>query len=347
MPFINDVLEQNKREISNQNGFSRFNFNHQAMMHHLREHIIAQDDALCEIEKFLKVIKANISNPQKPLGVFLLIGPTGVGKTQTIRLIAECIYGSMDQFCRIDMNTLSQEHYSASLTGAPPGYVGSKEGNTLFDIPLIEGSYSKPGIVLFDEIEKANPQVIRSLLNVIDSGKMTLASGNKTIDFKNSIIFMTSNLGSKKLIRFQNSFSYKLYKAFGIVTEKKENKILQSSLKEFFDPEFLNRLDAVLYYKKIQADCIRKIILLELKNLNQRLEEKNLEISLSENALKALENLYDSRYSARDVGRKFRTHIEPLIADWILSTQEHQASIKINFKNKDFFIDAKNSSHHT
>ena len=187
MPFINDIMEQNRKSFGD---LSRFTFDCEGIMNCLYDQIIGQKEALLMIEKILKVIKVNIANPQKPLGVFLLTGPTGVGKTQTVRLITECIYGSQDQFCRIDMNTLSQEHYSASLTGAPPGYVGSKEGNTLFDATLIEGSYSKPGIVLFDEIEKANPQVIRSILNVIDNGKMTLTSGNKSIDFKNAVLYI-------------------------------------------------------------------------------------------------------------------------------------------------------------
>lgn len=334
MPFINDMIAQSKREKSFSD-LSRFTFDYQGIMKCLHEQIIGQEESLLMIGKILKVIKVNIANPQKPLGVFLLAGPTGVGKTQTVRLITQCIYGSQDQFCRIDMNTLSQEHYSASLTGAPPGYVGSKEGNTLFDVSLIEGSYSKPGIVLFDEIEKANPQVIRAILNVIDNGKMILTSGNKTIDFKNTIIFMTSNLGAKKLFRFQNGFFYKF---FVINKLKKEKQIVRSALEDFFDPEFLNRIDAILYYKKIRSDFVEKIILLELTKLNNRLEEKNIQISLSKNAIEVLKKSYDSKYGARDICRKFRTCIEPLVAD-VLLTQNNQKNIEITAYASGFCIE--------
>src|SRR5690606_32324507 len=124
----------------------------------------------------------------------LLLGPTGVGKTEVVRLIAEAIHGQPDAFCRIDMNTLAQEHYAAALTGAPPGYVGSKEGTTLFDAEAIAGTFSRPGIVLFDELEKASTEVLRSLLNVLDSGRLTLSGGGRTLDFRNCLIFMTSNV---------------------------------------------------------------------------------------------------------------------------------------------------------
>ncbi|PAF43228.1 AAA family ATPase [Helicobacter sp. 11S02596-1] len=347
MPFINDMLEQNQRnqrEVPSKKGISRFSFDHLEIIRHLRSQIIAQDDTFLEIEKILKVIQAGITNPQKPLGVFLLIGPTGVGKTQTIRLIAQCIHHSLDGFCRIDMNTLSQEHYSASLTGAPPGYVGSKEGHTLFEIPLIEGSYSKPGIVLFDEIEKANPQVIRSILNIIDNGKMTLTSGNRSIDFKNSLIFMTSNLGSKKLAIFQNSFLYKLWNFFGFKHSKKENKILKSSLEAFFDPEFLNRIDTILYYKKIPTNAIKQIIQLELDQLNELLQNKELKISLSENAIEMLQKSYDPRYGARDIARKFTTHIKPLVAEWIFCNPSGSGRIGIDFKNNRFILEIGENS---
>jgi ATP-dependent Clp protease ATP-binding subunit ClpA len=126
------------------------------------------------------------------------MGPTGVGKTETVRILAEAILGSADQLCRIDMNTLSQAHYSSAITGAPPGYVGSKENHSLLQAEKIEGSYSRPGIVLFDEIEKASQEVLRSLLNIMDSGVLHLPSGTKEISFRNTMVFMTSNVGAKE-----------------------------------------------------------------------------------------------------------------------------------------------------
>ena len=153
-------------------GQPRFHFEPNKVMELLRSQIIGQDHALNEIEKMLHVVKADFSSPERPLAVTLMLGPTGVGKTETVRLIAQAIYGQPDAFCRIDMNTLAQEHYAAALTGAPPGYVGSKEGHSLFDETAINGSHTRPGIMLFDELEKASPEVIRGLMNVLDTVKI-------------------------------------------------------------------------------------------------------------------------------------------------------------------------------
>ena len=151
-------------------GKPRFHFEPSKVMQLLRERIIGQDAALNEIEKMLHVVKADFSSPDRPLSVTLMLGPTGVGKTETVRLIADAIYGRPDAFCRIDMNTLAQEHYAAALTGAPPGYVGSKEGHSLFDETAIADSHTRPGIMLFDELEKASNEVIRGLMCWILAG---------------------------------------------------------------------------------------------------------------------------------------------------------------------------------
>lgn len=332
MPFINDLLNENSQINTSKPipSITRFNFDDKLISQKLHSEIIGQDKALAKISNVLKVVKTGISNPDKPLAVILLVGPTGVGKTQTIRVISQAIYGSMDNFCRIDMNTLAQEHYSASLTGAPPGYVGSKEGNTLFDIPLIEGSYSKPGIVLFDEVEKASKEVLRSLLNVMDNGNMTLTSGVKSINFKNSIIFMTSNLGARELSNFQQSFIYSFYNKFSLDVSSKENKILQKALKNCFDPEFINRIDAILYYEEIKTSYIKQIIQLEINKLNQRLETYKLKVVLSSNAFQNMAEKYDKKYGARDIGRKFRMYIEPIVADFILNGRNEKSEILID-----------------
>ena len=160
MPFINERLEANRETIEKNRAASgpvrasRFRFEPEAVMARLRENIVGQDEALAAMESMLVRVKADIGEENRPLAVHLFLGPTGVGKTETVRLIAEAIHGNRDGLCRIDMNTLAQEHYAAALTGAPPGYVGSKEGHSLFDLDKVQGSFSKPGIVLFDEIEK-------------------------------------------------------------------------------------------------------------------------------------------------------------------------------------------------
>src|SRR5690554_5015323 len=169
MTFASDRISANQETLAKQRyemqskeriaRTSRFSFDPEKVMQHVRGHIIGQRAALDEIENMLLTVKADFNAPTRPLAVTLMLGPTGVGKTETIRLITEAIHGKPDAFCRIDMNTLAQEHYAAALTGAPPGYVGSKEGHSLFDETAIAGSHTRPGIVLFDELEKASTEV--------------------------------------------------------------------------------------------------------------------------------------------------------------------------------------------
>lgn len=331
MPFLNDLIEQNKQSIAQQKyvqdgakqriSQSRFLFEPARVMALLHERIVGQDAALQQIEKMLQVVKADFSNPERPLAVTLMLGPTGVGKTETVRLIAEAIYGRPDAFCRIDMNTLAQEHYAAALTGAPPGYVGSKEGTTLFDIEAIQGSFSKPGIVLFDELEKASTEVIRSLLNVLDSGRMTLSSGAKTIDFRNSLIFMTSNVGAKALQDYWKqplrSIRYLLQNH-----DQREYELIDAALHQQFDPEFLNRIDRTLCYRRVNKDFMPALINIELKKLNSRLAKQGRTVALDHKAIRHLGKDHDARFGARDLARKFRTQLEPALANFILQNPD-------------------------
>lgn len=336
MPFLNDLIEHNKQSIAQQKyqqdgikqriSQSRFLFEPAKVMALLQERIVGQDAALQQIDNMLQVLKADFSNPERPLSVTLMLGPTGVGKTETVRLIAEAIYGRPDAFCRIDMNTLAQEHYAAALTGAPPGYVGSKEGTTLFDIDAIQGSFSKPGIVLFDELEKASTEVIRSLLNVLDSGKMTLSSGAKTIDFRNSLIFMTSNVGAKTL---QQHWKQPLRSIRHVLKSRTqhEHELIDTALHQQFDPEFLNRIDRTLCYHRVGKDFMPALINIELKKLNSRLAKQGRTVSLDHKAMRHLAKGHDARFGARDLARKFRTQLEPALASFIL---QHPDSMALN-----------------
>ena len=221
-------------------GKPRFHFEPSEVMQKLRERIIGQDAALNEIEKMLHVVKADFSNPERPLAVTLMLGPTGVGKTETVRLISEAIYGRADAFCRIDMNTLAQEHYAAALTGAPPGYVGSKEGHSLFDETAIAGSHTRPGIMLFDELEKASNEVLRGLMNVLDTGKLTLTAGTKTIDFRNCMIFMTSNVGAQAAQQYLDKLNFLPKKMQDVCLKRVPTQtIIEKVMQRKFDPEFL------------------------------------------------------------------------------------------------------------
>lgn len=356
MTFINDKLQENQKlmndkvasESRNNRDFARFKFDPSEIMKLLRQRIIGQNAALNSIEDMLKVIKADFNNPTRPLSVTFMVGPTGVGKTETVRIISECIYGRSNAFCHIDMNTLAQEHYAASITGAPPGYVGSKEGHTLFDIDAINGSFSQPGIVLFDEIEKADKTVIRSLMNILETGKLKLTSGTKELDFRNSMIFMTSNIGATKS---QNRLIYleklpNLFSKLAIKFKQDENSIIERAMMQYFDPEFLNRIDRILYYKRIEFNITPQLVIIELNKLNQRMKKQNRSVSLSDSALNALSKGYDLKYGARGIERNLRVKLEPIIADFLL-TNSNTKEIEIDFNdntNSFFASERKNNN---
>lgn len=325
---------------------SRFKFEPNDIMALLRERIVGQDNALLEIENMLNVVKADFNNPDRPLGVTLMLGPTGVGKTETVRIISEAIYGRPDAFCRIDMNTLAQEHYAAALTGAPPGYVGSKEGNTLFDVEAIQGSFTKPGIVLFDEIEKASNEVIRGLLNVLETGTLKLTAGTKSIDFKNCMIFMTSNVGAKdsqarlrqllKLPKPVQKLAHKL--------KLDDVEITQRALHKKFDPEFLNRIDRILHYNRVEEDLVPRLIHIELEKLNERLAKQGRHVTLSDDAIALLSTGHDVRFGARGLGRKFRTQIEPALASFLMQNPLAQ-QLLMSSSNKSLLVTCTDQVH--
>lgn len=311
---------------------SRFSFEPEIVLEHLRHHIIGQNAALDEIENMLTTVKADFNTVHRPLSVTMMLGPTGVGKTETVRLIAEAIHGKADAFCRIDMNTLAQEHYAAALTGAPPGYVGSKEGNTLFDEALIQGSFSKPGIVLFDEIEKASTEVIRGLLNVLETGTLKLTAGTKVLDFKNCMIFMTSNVGAKDAQNRLKRIS-KLPKPLqNLVKQLKldDSEITAKALDKKFDPEFLNRIERILHYQAVESDFAHTLVQLEIDKLNLRLKKQSRSIQLTDTAIQFLSSGHDVRFGARGLNRRFKVLIEPSLAKSFLKNK-HASQFIIDY----------------
>lgn len=326
MPFINDKLAANQEQLDREkykkkvSRTSRFHFEPKHVMELLRARIVGQEPVLASMEDMLYHVKADFGVDKRPLTVNFLLGPTGVGKTETVRMLAEGILGSADKLCRIDMNTLAQEHYAAALTGAPPGYVGSKEGHTLFDAQAIAGSFSVPGIVLFDEIEKASTEVIRALLNVLDTGRLVLSAGTKEIDFSNAMIFMTSNVGATELRAYRESrrsawFSF-------TQAPKHESDILKRALQKHFDPEFLNRIDRMLSFEYLSKQWLDKILNVELDKLNTRLSRRNARLSLSKTARDKLYGYYDEEYGARNLSQQLRVKLEPLLARAMLDDLE-------------------------
>lgn len=322
MPFANDLIEHNRERLAKQGMSaslqSRFLFEPEQVMALLRSRIVGQDAVLAQVECLLKVLKADIGERERPLSVNLFMGPTGVGKTEVVRLLAQAIHGRADAFCRIDMHTLAQEHYAAALTGAPPGYVGSKEGTTLFDAEAIAGSYSRPGIVLFDELEKASKEVLRSLLGVLENGLLTLTAGSKTIDFRNSLIFMTSNIGAQDAQRYREGFQSGWRRWLGLAPSD-EQTLLEQALHRHFDPEFLNRIDRVLSFERIEDEWLEALLEIELGKLNQRLGRQGRSLHVEPSARVWLCRDHDIRFGARALARRVRTELEPVIAERLLA----------------------------
>ncbi|WP_397544163.1 AAA family ATPase [Roseovarius salis] len=304
---------------------TRFTFDTAQVEAELRAAIIGQDESLEQILEILKVVRADIGDPRKPLATILLCGPTGVGKTETVRTIARAFYGDADAFCRIDMNTLSQEHYAAALTGAPPGYVGSKEGTTILDQELIEGTRNLPGLVLFDELEKASNEVALALMNAFDNGLLTVASGEKTYSFRNALVFMSSNLGARELMDADKAGVRGLWqrmRAPGRTRRERAHDIAMKSLLDRFPPEFVNRIDHVDTFNWISREMMPSLVDVELARLNRRLRKHDMELRLTGTVREFLSSVgYDKRFGARGLRRAMRRHLEFPLARFLLDGQ--------------------------
>lgn len=272
----------------------------------LHKRVVGQDEGVTKVTEAIIRSKAGIKDPTKPIGSFLFLGPTGVGKTELAKALAESLFDDESNMVRLDMSEYMEKYSVSRLIGAPPGYVGYDEGGQ-----LTEAVRRKPySVVLFDEIEKAHPDVFNVLLQVLDDGRITDSQG-RTVDFKNTIIIMTSNLGSGYLLEGidQN----------GIISKKIEDMVM-GDLKNHFRPEFLNRLDEIIMFKPLNKNNIGKIISLLVKDINKRLEDKELSVQLTEAAQNFIvENGFDPMYGARPLKRYVQKTVETLAAKLILS----------------------------
>ncbi len=293
----------------------------------LHERVIGQDEAVVDVSEAIMRSRAGISDPKKPIGSFMFLGPTGVGKTELAKSLAEALFDDEHNMVRIDMSEYMEKYSVSRLIGAPPGYVGYEEGGQ-----LTEAVRRKPySVVLFDEIEKAHPDVFNVLLQVLDDGRITDSQG-RTVDFKNTIIILTSNLGSDIILDGIDEN--------GDISEEAKDKV-QELLKRSFRPEFLNRLDEIVFYKPLKKDEISKILELLLVDLQKRLEDKHIIINLTESAKQYLiDNGYDEVYGARPLKRFVRKKLETLIAEKILKGDIHpMEEVQIDCKNNELVLE--------
>ena len=296
----------------------------------LKGKVIGQDEAVLKVVKAIKRSRIGIKSPKKPIGSFIFLGPTGVGKTYLAKLLAEHVFGDEDNLLRIDMSEYMEKHSVSRLVGPPPGYVGYEEGGQ-----LTEKVRRKPhSVILFDEIEKAHDDVLNILLQLLDEGHLTDGLGRK-INFKNTLIIMTSNVGVKDLASFGKGLGFNTGAEIAN-EEEKARSILSKALKKKFKPEFLNRIDDTIIFNSLSKENIHKIIYNELEFLEERINEMGYELKLGKNAIEFLANKgYDIEYGARPLARTIQRYIEDPIADEVLSgTIDEGDTLKIGYDAK-------------
>ena len=295
----------------------------------LHKRVVGQDEAVTKVTEAIIRSRAGIADPNRPIGSFLFLGPTGVGKTELAKALAESLFDDEHNLVRIDMTEYMEKFSVSRLIGAPPGYVGYDEGGQ-----LTEAVRRKPySVVLFDEIEKAHPDVFNILLQVLDDGRITDSQG-RTVDFKNTIIILTSNLGSGYLLEG--------IEPNGEISQEAKDRV-SALLKQSFRPEFLNRLDEIVYYKPLTKDNISKIIDLLIKDLAQRMKEKQLNLQITDKAKDLIiENGYDPVYGARPLKRYLQSKVETLIAKTIIAKDLHaNDTLVVDVENGDFTVKVK------
>ncbi len=292
----------------------------------LHKRVIGQDEAVEKVSEAIMRSRAGIGNPARPIGSFMFLGPTGVGKTELAKSLAESLFDDEHNIIRIDMSEYMEKFSVSRLIGAPPGYVGYEEGGQ-----LTEAVRRKPySVILFDEIEKAHPDVFNILLQVLDDGRITDSQG-RTVDFKNTIIILTSNLGSDYILEGITEN--------GEITNEAKEKV-NVLLKQSFRPEFLNRLDEIIFYKPLLKSEISKILELLIKDLEKRLEDKNITLELTKSAKDYLiDNGYDEIYGARPLKRFVQRKLETLIARKILMGEIlPNTNVKVDVKDNELYI---------
>jgi ATPases with chaperone activity, ATP-binding subunit len=298
----------------------------------LHKRVIGQDDAVVAVAEAIRRARAGLKDPKRPIASFLFLGPTGVGKTELSKALAELLFGEEDALIRLDMSEFKEEHTVSKLIGAPPGYVGYEEGGK-----LTEAVRRKPySVILLDEIEKAHPRVFDLFLQVLDDGRLTDSHG-RTVDFRNTVIIMTSNIGSTYLLTLPlEGDSEEIKKEF----EKAKEKVL-GELKHFFRPEFLNRIDDIIVFKPLTMEQLIQIVDLLIDDLNKRLKDKGIKLELALEAKKELARRgYEPAFGARPLKRTVQKLLEtPLANKMIKGEIKENSTVKVDIKDGEFVFE--------
>ena len=293
----------------------------------LHQRVIGQEEAVQKVADAILRSRAGIKDPKRPIGSFLFLGPTGVGKTELAKALSEALFDDEQNMIRIDMSEYMEKHSVARLIGAPPGYVGYEEGGQ-----LTEAVRRKPyAVLLLDEVEKAHPDVFNVLLQVLDDGRITDSKG-RTIDFKNTIIILTSNIGSGAILEG--------IEEDGTLSEKTEEQV-QTLLRQHFRPEFINRLDEIVLYKPLRQDEILQIVDLLVKDLQRRLMPQQIQVELTTAAKQYIaEQGFDPVFGARPLKRLLQRKVETLIARYLIQEEvEPFSTFKVDYKEGELVIE--------
>ncbi|CAD2070676.1 ATP-dependent Clp protease ATP-binding subunit ClpC [Phocicoccus schoeneichii] len=299
----------------------------------LHERVIGQNEAVESISKAVRRARAGLKNPEKPIGSFIFLGPTGVGKTELAKALSEALFGEDDAMIRVDMSEYMEKHSVSRLVGSPPGYVGYDEGGQ-----LTEQVRRKPySLILFDEIEKAHPDVFNMLLQVLDDGRLTDATG-RTVDFRNTVIVMTSNVGATQLRDDK-------FVGFGSNDDEKEDyenirSTMMKELKNTFRPEFINRVDDIIVFHSLEKSHLEEIVTLMINELAERLHDQNIHFTVTDAAKKQLaEDGYDKEFGARPLARSIQKNIEDNLSEAILRGEDLKGKlVTVDYKDDEFIV---------
>jgi ATP-dependent Clp protease ATP-binding subunit ClpC len=303
----------------------------------LSEKVIGQDEAILSISKSIRRNRVGIKDANKPIGSFIFLGSTGVGKTFLAKSIAELLFGDPEKIIRVDMSEFMEKHNVSKLIGSPPGYVGYDEGGQLTE-KIKNNPFS---VVLFDEIEKAHKDVFNILLQILDEGHLTDSFGRK-VNFTNTIIIMTSNIGAKKVSDFGGGVGFNTSSS---ETQKYEvrKSIIQKSLKQQFNPEFLNRIDDIILFNSLNEETLKKIVSIEIGKLNNRLKEKNYKVAFDKTVIGRIFELnLQEEYGARPLKRIIQNLCEDFLSEEILKGNiKENVPVTIKYKDEKLIISKK------